>query len=543
MSASHVQSFPQSAASCSPPSITLLIWMLTTEERLGRQALHIAQLEARHDITALLARFCFAMSTSCPRSGGQCARSQAYSQRERVDTASSDHSDKDCSTAAKRSRRATFCTESLSPTALSLSNLPASGQMRAGAQQRGNDTHRSTSELPLSWFWPQLADLHERLTEVERAMVPWEGSQQTANASPPPQHRFNSSRPTMDECIALLDSLVTSQEESESRLPLQFHSRKQHVLSILAELRDALRSIQASYRAATGIHARVSLETLLQLPPETLPLLMCTDDGMRYVRQHHGRCLCDVSGEIPVSGGLLSSTSIYTLWTALMDGVDILPCFSRTVAEALWSAVLWMHACATLPPPVHGKTPALAPAGRRNNTPGMDAAPHDQTFLAPISSGMGRECSPIRPLRVALQKEHRTDSASLLQYQPVRNEAEPQQLCAPWETREKLVARRQDVIAPALKNPLREEEERWAYRNSPIRSGFTAPTVYDDLFPLPTAVSAFVAPPLHAMPSPSPSAERSSGASLEDATKTTVVAVSPDFYTGPARRSRLLIQR
>ncbi|TPP53258.1 Zinc-finger double-stranded RNA-binding family protein [Leishmania donovani] len=402
MSAPHLLSFLHPAASCSPPPIAVPTWMLATEERLGRQAVHIAELEARHDITALLTRSYFAMSTSCPRSEWRPVRLEPDSQLECLAAASSSHSEND------------------------------------------GDT------LPLSSFWQQLADLDERLTEVEWATVHCKGSQPTADARRPQQPRVNSSRPTMDDCVALLDSLLASQEgtrtpqwddatagaalprrqrrqqrpsqETERHLPLQLHSRQQCMLSILAKLRDALRSTQASYKAATGIRAPVSLETLLQLPPETLPLLMCTDDGMHDVRQPQCRHHCDASGGTAACCGLLSSTSIYTLWATLMDGVDMFPSFSRAVAEALWAAA-----------------------------------------------------------------------------------------------RQRLTVRHQRVIAPTLKSRLQEEEERWAYRDFPVRRGFTAPTVYDDLFPLPTAVSAFVEPPLYTVPSPSLLTGRSSGAAVAEA--------------------------
>ncbi|AYU78003.1 hypothetical protein LdCL_180012600 [Leishmania donovani] len=545
MSAPHLLSFLHPAASCSPPPIAVPTWMLATEERLGRQAVHIAELEARHDITALLTRSYFAMSTSCPRSEWRPVRLEPDSQQECLAAASSSHSENDGDTVAKQSCRAASCAESLSSTAFSLRHIQASAQTGAFSRQRENDTRRSTPELPLSSFWQQLADLDERLTEVEWATVHCKGSQPTADARRPQQPRVNSSRPTMDDCVALLDSLLASQEgtrtpqwddatagaalprrqrrqqrpsqETERHLPLQLHSRQQCMLSILAKLRDALRSTQASYKAATGIRAPVSLETLLQLPPETLPLLMCTDDGMHDVRQPQCRHHCDASGGTAACCGLLSSTSIYTLWATLMDGVDMFPSFSRAVAEALWAAVLWMHACAT-------------------------SAPPGQTFFAPIASGKGEGCSHIRPLRAEVQQQQqRTGSASPLQRRPLRSEAEPRQLRSPSEARQRLTVRHQRVIAPTLKSRLQEEEERWAYRDFPVRRGFTAPTVYDDLFPLPTAVSAFVEPPLYTVPSPSLLTGRSSGAAVAEAKEEAATTVGLDFYTGPARRPRSLV--
>ncbi|CBZ25583.1 hypothetical protein, unknown function [Leishmania mexicana MHOM/GT/2001/U1103] len=542
MSAPHLLSLLHPAASCSPPPIAVLTWMLATEERLDRQVVHIAELEARHDITALLAHSFFAMSTSRPRSEWRPARSEPDSQLECLAAASSGHSEDDSDTVVKRTYRAASCAESLSPTELPLRRTHSSGHASALARQRENGKRRSTPELPLSSLWQQLADLEERLTEVEWATVHCKGSQPTPDAPRPQQRRVDSSRPTMDDCVALLDSLLTSQEgtrtpqwtasatgaalpwrqqrpsqETERHVPLRLHSRQQYMLSILAKLRDALRSTQASYEEATGIRAPVSLETLLQLPPETLPLLMCTDDGMRDVRQTQCRHPCDASGGTAAWCGLLSSTSIYTLWTTLMDGVDMLPCFSRAVAEALWAAVLWMHACATL-------------------------APLGQTFFAPLASGKGEGCSHTRPLPAEIQQQQRTGSASPLQHRPVRRQAEPRQLRSPSEARERLAVRHQRAIAPTLKSRLQEEEERWAYRDFPVRRGFTAPTVYDDLFPLPTAVSAFVEPPLHTMPSPSLAAERSSGAAVAEAKEeAAAAAIGLDFYTGPARRSRSLV--
>ncbi|CAG9572460.1 hypothetical protein LMJF_18_0750 [Leishmania major strain Friedlin] len=565
MSAPHLLSFLHPAASCSPPPIAVLTWMLAMEERLGRQAVHIAELEARHDITALLARSYFAMSTSCPRSEWRPVRSEPGSQLECLAAASSGHRENDGDAVTKQLCRAASCAEPLSPTAFSLRHTQASAQTGALARQDENGTRRSTPELPLSSFWQQLADLDDRLTEVEWTTVHCEGSQPTAAARRPQQHRVDSSRPTMDDCVALLDSLLTSQEgtrtpqwnamtadaelprrqqrpsqETERHLPLQLHSRQQYILSVLAKLRDALRSTQASYKAATGIRTPVSLETLLQLPPETLPLLMCTDDGTRDVRQPQCSHPCDASGGTAACCGLLSSTSIYTLWATLMDGVDTLPCFSRAVAEALWAAVLWMHVCATLAPPRHGETPASAPAGRRSNAAGEDAAPHGQTFFAPIASGKGEIRSHVRPLRAEVQQQ-RAASASPLQRRPVRSEAEPRQLRSPSEARQRLAVRQQRAIAPTLKSRLQEEEERWAYRDFPVRRGFTAPTVYDDLFPLPTAVSAFVKPPVYTVPSPSLLAERSSGAAVAEAKEEAATTVELGFYTGPARRPRSLV--
>ncbi|KAG5508036.1 hypothetical protein GH5_07091 [Leishmania sp. Ghana 2012 LV757] len=565
MSAPYLLSSLHTIASWGPPPIAMLTWMLAMEERLGRQAVHIAELEARHDITALLARSSFAVPPLSPRRTGRPFSSEPRSQLESLAAASSDHGEEDYATAMQHSCRAASPTSSPAPAALSLRHTRCARQVGASAWELGNGAPCS-SELPqLSSFWRQLAGLDERLTEVECSLMQCEGTPSPTDVSPPQERCAHSSRPTMDDCVTLLDSLLASREAtctprwttatagaapavalrrppqaSKRDLPLQHHTRQQYTLGVLAKLRDALRSAQASYRAAAGVDTHVSLETLLQLPPETLPLLTCNSDSEHNSHQLHRHHPCAASSRTAAWCGLPSNTSPYTLWTALMDGVDMFPSFSRAAAEALWAAVLWMHACAPLALPIQSEAPLSARASLRSDSATGAAAPRGQTCCAYTASGKGGS-SRLRPLQAVTQPSPpRTGSASTLQRQPERSEAEPRPVRFSLEMRQRRAARDQSIAVSIVKSRLQEEEERWAYRVLPVCSGCTAPTVYDDLFPLPTAVSAFVQPPPQSSPSPSLSAKGSNGAAVADARGWTGAAVRSDFYTGPARRPRSL---
>nr|CAJ2470893.1 unnamed protein product [Leishmania braziliensis] len=524
--------------------------MLVIEEQLGRQTVHTAELEARHDITALLVRSYFVVPPSCPHLVGRSVHSEPDVQPDCLAAASSGHSKEDCDKATKQPCSTESPAGSPSTAELSQSHRQPSRQSCAMARQCEDDTRRSSDLQQLSSLWRQLSDLDERLAEVEWTVMQCRGAPPMSDTCQPQKSHINSFRPTMDDLVALLDSLLTSREETRApqwaavtagtALPPPIHSRQQHTLAILAKLRDALRSTQASYKAATGIRAHVSLETLLQLPPETLLLLTCTNDGMRNVRQPQSCHSFSASGGAAAWCDLRSSTSLYTLWAALMDAVDMFPCFTLPAAEALWAAVLWMHTCAPLAPSIHGETPAPAPASQRSHASGGDTAPLDQTGFAHTATGKGGGGSHSRPLRATAQPPPHTGSISTLQHRSERSAVEPRQRRSSSETPQRGAACHKGAAALAVQSRLQEDNERWAYRDFPVRHRYTAPTVYDDLFPLPTAVSAFMEPPLYTAASPSMSAEQNSGPAVTAATKSAAVT-NLSFYTGPARRPRPLV--
>ncbi|KPI82627.1 hypothetical protein ABL78_8363 [Leptomonas seymouri] len=314
---------------------------------------------------------------------------------------------------------------------------------------------------------------------------------------------------SLDACVDLLNDLVTSRSllSELARRPLRRHPyeahseepllsatcRQRHVLSVLTLLRDALRSVQDAYACATHSTATsstspVSLDTLLQLPPDTLPLLMRTRNGS------------------PAWCTLLTTTSLFTLWAALKDSVVLFTRMSCPVADALWAAALWMYTCAP---------PTASHAGQLGHSPLHDATPPKEGSVkaadAPSTPAQHR---PVSSLSSRTRRMSRPPRAS------------PSPPSPPTVSR---AARRP---SPQRVKPLNDEddafEERWAYRDFPVRAAYTAPTVYDALFPLPAAVSAFTKPEENSL--------WESG--VEEETWLRGPAVS--FFTGPSRRPQPL---
>ncbi|KAG5507612.1 hypothetical protein JKF63_06561 [Porcisia hertigi] len=537
------------------------MWMIAMEERVDRQILHIEELEARHDITALPTRSHFEVPPSDFPSVGQSVQWKPHSRLEYSAAESRGHGEEEWNTDTMRVCGEAACAEPPLLTTLSPSRTRAPRQWESTTQQRKRGAHDTIDVLGPSSFECQRVHSNERLTKAEGSAAQCKGASSMADTSRLAVRGVDSFRPTIDDCVALLDSLrtategasrtpqLTAETDGTAQLqrqpqangryrPMQLRPSQQNTLRILDKLCGALRSIQASYKAATGIGTRVSLETLLQLPPETLPLLMSTDDGTRDACRSH--CSHDYSDSPGAAAWceFLSSTSPYTLRTALIDSVDTLPCISHAAAETLWAAVPWMHACASLTPPVSGEASASMPANRRRDTTVESTAPLNETSSTHTVKGSKGGGSQCQHLRLGAQRSHRTGSASTLQSGPERGHVvEPQQLRAPVEERQKWCARHPSVTASTVRSRL-QDDERWAYRVFPVRSGCTAPTVYDDLFPLPTAVSPFVEPPPHTEPSLSLSDERDSGAAATDAKNEKTAAALLNFYTGPARRPR-----
>lgn len=420
----------------------------------------------------------------------------------------------------------------------------------------------------------KLRDIEHALSKLARPSFPSaQPSRSSCTATEADKSADDSSssvppRVSLDTCLSLLDRLVTSHQtlselgptsqKQRQRHPyddgndwdatthlsdrpfLAATSRQQHVLSILTLLRDALHSVQDAYAYATHNTASsslpVSLDVLLQLPPDTLPLLMFTPGGPSHWRR------------------LVTSTSLYTLWSALTDSVELFACVQRPVVDTLWAAVMWMQASymalsfasLMVNDAPDERTPVTPSAAKRSSPPSAShRSKADDSFALPpktlfdarlrTSALLPRQAgSPRRPS--TLQPSPSTVSRIVRRSSPA------------W-----LRPKSHSPLAVDAHSNEKKEEERWAYRDFPVRRAYTAPTVYDELFPLPTAVSAFTDPKqgdsLHAFSTvrqaPSPANGGVSGvveSPWREKEKESAWRLTPavDFYTGPSRRPQRL---
>lgn len=333
-------------------------------------------------------------------------------------------------------------------------------------------------------------------------------------------------RMRLDTCVAILDKVLDCrsslfiQQQQQSSCAVHPYgdtdthalldaSRRRHVLAVLAELRDALRSVQAAYASAThdSTPPFVSLDALLQLPPDTLPLLTTAVNSS--VR------------ELPRWCTLFASVSLYTLWTALIDGAEMYAVLRRQVVDALWAAVLWMHANA--PPPSSPRTAQPEKPLHRPPPPSLERSSRLGISLDEVKSSRTPQKSRVASPRFSPPRTpnhsslfHHSSSVNVMYSSP----------------------RRQPLHVAA-----EGEEERWAYRELPVRRAYTAPTAYDALFPLPSATSAFTQPgPLSRRGHEGEQARSVRRAWEEDDDDGSAPwrNFGVDFYTGPSRRPQPL---
>jgi hypothetical protein len=371
---------------------------------------------------------------------------------------------------------------------------------------------------------------------------------------------------SLDSCVAVLDALVTSHSTLAelSRTPVKARHpyedthqssgapplsatvhRQRHVLSILSQLRSALHSVRDAYAYATHSAAATSqpasLDALLQLPPDTFPLLMWTRRGS------------------PAWRTLSSTISPFTLWAALTDAVTFFACMQQPMADALWAAVVWMYIA-------DARCPAAVPLA--NNAESEPATAHKPSLidhhLPPLTTTAttfksGESYS--LPARIPHDAKHLLTSLAsspLVHHDPTMSSPgrrsavrhpSPAAVSRIVRRASPSWARRPDSSSNACADAY---EERWAYRDFPVSAGCTAPTVYDELFPLPTATSVFTEP--RGSRGNQRVVQRGAEAVLVDGVSSLPRGMPPqrkrsdatlhrpgvDFYTGPSRRPQPL---
>ncbi|KPA78556.1 hypothetical protein ABB37_06156 [Leptomonas pyrrhocoris] len=536
----------------------LLSWVVAAEERSARQTLHLREAEERHEKVGVFYHVCVVrlVSVHAPPPLQKSASSNQP-------IATSKESEEACLAVPVINCGSAHPSAAVSSPLERLATA-ADGDEDQDDHVAAHDGDAAVDDVPSAN--PITGSFMKRLSDVELALarqtrplypLPLVSNGRAADALLSSCSLSSLSSPShvsLDTCVALLDDLVAShsalselspshQEKhpyndvSEEQL-LSFTSRRQRVLSVLALLRGALRSVQDAYTYATNGAAAaslspsspVSLDTLLQLPPDTLPLLMRTANGP------------------PAWRALLTTTSLFTLWLTLTDSVALFTCMQSPVVDALWAAVLWMRTCAL--------TPAV-PAADINVAERKERVQHSPIRRRTSLMGRGVEAdvSVSLPVKPSFSVDAKRRPSSVLS-PSTRRTRSPRRIAA---QRPSLPVASRAVQRSSPSRPRRLRctddafDERWAYRDFPVEEARTAPTVYDALFPLPSATSVFTEP--GGLPSNRRAAQRegetvpesgtpvlpkegSSWEGKEDAAWLRGPGV--DFYTGPSRRPQPL---
>ncbi|KAK7196799.1 hypothetical protein NESM_000620300 [Novymonas esmeraldas] len=293
---------------------------------------------------------------------------------------------------------------------------------------------------------------------------------------PPQRNGADAAVLTLDDCIARLDALEVAEVDTDGSLCVAATTAsasmelRVRTLRVLLRLRDALCE-RLERRTAVGDRRAAARGG--RSPPDR-------SSSSSNACQHSEACVWD---------DLVHATAVDGLRLTLLGAPALFPSISAEAAEVLWAAVEALR-------PRASTSPSASPPPRRGRESHISATASLALHVAapPRRTGGPDTAAPLLRRATTVASTARGAATRLSR------------------------RRHHHSSRGGVDDDDDDDDGRWAYRVTPVRDDHTAPTVYDDLFPLPTAVSAFTDPATDA-----------------------AARTRRHFYTGPPRRARPLV--